>query len=167
MRTPPLLCFSALVLAACVSLGGPYVRDQALYNHSPSLPRGLYLRTHAAPTRGAFVTVRAVDVAPAYAALRDFAGPHDRFIKRVVAGSGDIVCADGDTITINARTVAHRAARDHAGRSLPRWTGCARLSDKEIFLMGDTADSFDGRYWGPITLAMIEGVWRPLRAPAA
>ena len=32
----------------------------------------------------------------------------------------------------------------------------------EVFLLGDTADSFDSRYWGPVRLTAIDGVWRPL-----
>ena len=48
------------------------------------------------------------------------------------------------------------------GRALPSWSGCATLSGDQILLQGDTADSFDGRYWGPISRRLIEGVWRPL-----
>ncbi|MGE0294633.1 MAG: S26 family signal peptidase [Hyphomonadaceae bacterium] len=37
--------------------------------------------------------------------------------------------------------------------------GCRTLEADEVFLLGDTADSFDGRYWGPTRLQSISGVW--------
>ena len=123
---------------------------------------GLPVRSSGETARGAFVTVRAQDVAPAYAAARNFTDTGDRFIKRIAANDGDSVCADGETIRINDRTVAHRAVQDRQGRALPHWSGCRMLSADEVFLMGDTPDSFDSRYFGPVSAADIEGVWRKL-----
>lgn len=137
--------------------------DFIVYNSSTSIPRGFYVRDVGAPLRGAIVTVRAVDVAPDYARLRDFIDLDDRFIKRVSAIDGDVVCAEGPAVTINGVQAAERMAHDAAGRALPTWSGCRTLQD-EVFLLGDTSDSFDGRYWGPVPLTAIEGVWRPLDA---
>lgn len=156
-----ILCIGAVAIAA---LAWAWLRegDPILYNHSPSLPVGLYVRTNGPVERGAIVTVRASDVAPGYAALRDFDGPGDRFIKRIAAAQGDVVCAAEDVITINARTVAHRAAVDSSGRALPRWTGCQEVSAEELLLLGDTPDSFDGRYFGLVQRSDVEGVWRQM-----
>lgn len=140
-------------------------QDVLLYNDSTSIPPGLYLRTQRPIERGSIVTVRATDVASTYAALRQFSDPDDRFIKRVAAHDGDIVCAQGVTLTINGAHVATRFVQDSAGRSLPTWTGCQRLSPHQVLLLGDAADSFDGRYWGPISTELVEGVWRPLSTP--
>lgn len=137
------------------------VRDVILWNGSSSVPRGLYVRMSGPPALGAFVTVRARDVSPGYAAIRGFTDAGDRFIKRVAAVPGDTVCADGSSVTIDRAGLIERADRDSAGRQLPRWMGCRRLKT-EVFLLGDNSDSFDGRYWGPTPLAKIEGVWRPL-----
>lgn len=144
-------------LALC-ALGAAGVRDCVIHNGSDSMPRGFYLRTDAAPALGAIVTVRARDVAHDYARLRHFSAERDRFIKRVIAARGDVVCAEGETISINGETVARRRTSDQEGRALPIWTGCRRLAD-QVFLLGASADSFDGRYWGPIDAALIEGVW--------
>jgi type IV secretory pathway protease TraF len=140
--------------------------DAILYNPSNSIPRGFYLRSDESATRGSIVTVRASEVAPAYAAARHFTDAGDRFIKRVAATRGQVVCATGAVITIDGAVAAQRIERDSAGRALPTWDGCRTLAADEVFLLGDTADSFDGRYWGPISVRLIEGVWRrsPRRA---
>lgn len=168
-RSPPPLF---VVIAAVVALAGLAVAalrdgDTMLYNHSPSLPTGLYVRSEGPIARDTVVTVRAVDVAPAQAHARGFAGARDRFLKRVAALSGDEVCAHGDAITINGIRAANRHAYDSGGQSLPRWTGCRTLAARDIFLLGDTGDSFDGRYWGVVSRDLVEGVWRPLIQTAA
>ena len=150
---------AAIALLAVASAGA---RDWLIYNHTPSVPTGWYVRSSGEIARGAFVTVRAQDVAPDYAAVRNFTDAGDRFIKRIAANDGDSVCADGDVIRINGRTVAHRAAQDSQGRPLPHWNGCRTLSTDEVVLMGDTPDSFDSRYFGVVREDAIEGVWRPL-----
>lgn len=158
---------SILVFATAVSAIAARAPTLVLYNGSPSAPRGFYIRAAEPIAPGVFVTVRAADVAPAYARLRDFADPTDHFIKRVAAAAGARLCADGDTVTVDGTYVLARAERDSIGRALPRWSGCRVLRGDEVLLLGDTPDSFDGRYWGPTRLEDIEGVWRPLNRPAA
>ena len=133
-----------------------------LYNYSPSIPAGFYLRTDGVATRSAIVTVRAADVAPIEARTRHFDGPHDRFIKHVAALGGDVVCASGAEVSINGRLLAMRSTADSQGRRLQDWQGCHRPRRDEFFLLGDTPDSFDSRYWGPVRRSQIEGVWRRL-----
>lgn len=135
--------------------------DLILFNASASAPEGFYVRDKGGPRRGAFATVRAADVAGAYARLRHFDGARDRFIKRIAAGMGDLVCARGQSVIVATR-VLWRLNRDGQGRALPQWQGCRRLGPGEWFLLGDADGSFDSRYWGPVTSAEIEGVWRPM-----
>lgn len=136
--------------------------DLVLYNHSPSLPVGFYVRVPDAVAPGSIVTIRARDAAPVQAAARGFDGDADRFLKRVAAAAGDIVCANDVAVTINGARRVIRAAHDTTGRPLRFWSGCTRLEPGELFLLGDTEDSFDGRYWGPVRQTQIEGVWRKL-----
>lgn len=151
--------------AAIAALGLASTRsgDLIVYNHSPSMPIGFYLRVDAPIAQGAIVTVRARDATPAIAQARGFDGDSDRFIKRVAASGGDRVCAEGDAVVINGAHHLSRAARNGAGRALPAWSGCVRLASDQVFLLGDTPDSFDARYWGPVSRDAIEGVWAPLR----
>ncbi len=157
-----LLLTGAAAAAASIAFALPAANDRLLYNHTPSVPVGFYIRTGAPIARGAFVTVRAADVAPAAARSREFEGPRDRFIKRVAAVAGDRVCAEGGVLTINGESTVPRRARDSGGAPLQRWTGCRALTAHEVLVLGDAEQSFDGRYWGPIDRNLIEGVWRPL-----
>lgn len=137
-------------------------QDLLIYNPSDSVPAGFYVRSNRPIERGALVTVRAVSVAPAYATLRHFTDPGERFIKRVAAVAGDEVCAEGPRLSLNDVVVAQRQERDGAGRMLPTWSGCRVLGADQLLLLGDTPDSFDGRYWGPVSTTAIGGVWRPI-----
>ncbi len=162
MKKPHALIWSAL---AILVTGWAQVRegDGLLYNHSPSIPPGLYVRTSGPVGPASIVTVRAVDVAPDYARCRGFTDSGDRFIKRVAAIGGAEVCAHGTDMRVNGHVIAYRREQDSEGRDLHAWVGCRSLTDGEVLLLGDTNDSFDGRYWGPISRDEIEGVWWPLR----
>jgi type IV secretory pathway protease TraF len=174
-RLIPLLAGGAVAALALAAFTAP--RDLMLYNPSPSVPEGLYVRTDTPASVGPFVTVRARDVAPQEARRRNFTDASDRFIKRVAAVGGDRVCGDGRSVVIGESVTvvsvlgaAYDAGGDddHAQRSHDRderlvgWRGCRILNDDEVLLLGDTPDSFDGRYWGPVSVNPIEGVWRRL-----
>ncbi|MBL8552236.1 MAG: S26 family signal peptidase [Hyphomonadaceae bacterium] len=149
----------ASLVALCIGAAAWRAPPLVLFNPSPSVPEGFYLRTGGdLPARGDLVTIRARDAAPSYAAARGFDDESDRFIKRVAAVRGDLVCADGDNVRVRGRHYV-RAQYDAAGRALPRWEGCRMLAH-EVFLLGDTTDSFDGRYWGVTPLEAVEAVWR-------
>ena len=152
------LCASAIVLLATGEL---HRGDVVLFNATPSVPTGFYVRSNAPLREGAFVTVRAADVADAYASLRHFTDDGDRFIKRVAARSGVRVCAEGESVTVGANAYT-RQTQDSAGRTLPTWEGCHVLHAGEVFLMGETQDSFDSRYFGIVREDAIEGVWKRL-----
>jgi type IV secretory pathway protease TraF len=83
-------------------------------------------------------------------------------LNRVAAAEDLVVGAADDTISIDGVDVAERLEHDSTGRLLPTWRGCRTLAVGEVFLLGDTDDSFDGRYWGPTSTDLIGGVWRPL-----
>ncbi|MEQ1617500.1 MAG: S26 family signal peptidase [Terricaulis sp.] len=152
----------ATVGVALIAAADTHQQDLVIYNPSNSVPAGFYVRSDRPLERGALVTVRAVSVAPAYVTLRNYTDPGDRFIKRIAGVAGDEVCAEGQRLSLNGFVVARRWERDSAGRMLPTWSGCRVLAPDELLLLGDTPDSFDGRYWGPVTTRMISGVWRSI-----
>jgi type IV secretory pathway protease TraF len=150
---------AVLALAVLAFASGGARQDVVLFNHSPSVPVGFYVRDSRDLALGMFVTVRARDVAPAEAAAHGYDDEGDRFIKRLAAATGQEVCSDGRVLSVDGA----QATIVRYGAGVPQgWIGCRTLGPSEILLLGDSMDSFDGRYWGPIRSDLIEGVWRPL-----
>ncbi|WP_309630136.1 S26 family signal peptidase [Brevundimonas sp.] len=133
----------------------------ALVNESPSLPRGLYLREiGAAPERGATVALPQPPAARAYLGALGMP-PQVLLIKRVAAIEGDLVCRERAAVTAAGRT-APVVERDRRGGTLPQWRGCRRLGRGELFVLGDTPGSFDSRYFGPVEVEDLDGVFREI-----
>jgi conjugative transfer signal peptidase TraF len=134
-----------------------------VWNASASAPIGLYRVLPENAARGDLVLVRTPNSVRQLAAERGYLPSNVPLVKRIVAGSGDLVCAAGDAISINGRVVAERLARDRLGRPLPTWSGCHLLDSGEAFLlMEGRADSFDSRYFGPVPTPAIIGRLVPL-----
>lgn len=151
---PPL---GGVAFAAVMAMGfdGP---ELALVNESPSLPRGLYVRTDAAIERGAVVALpQPVAVRPYLARL---GMPGDvLLLKRIAAVEGDLVCAGVGNVRTPGRQV-RTLDRDRQSAVLPAWRECRRLARDELFLLGDTPGSFDSRYFGPVLRGDAVGVYR-------
>jgi len=130
-----------------------------IWNASASLPLGLY---RVEPAAGIAVTDIAIVMPPdelaAFLDERRYL-PHGLpLLKRVLALGGETVCRhDRDIFAYGARYGVARE-RDRSGRPLPVWQGCRTLRDGEAFFMNwDAADSFDGRYVGPLSVTTIVG----------
>jgi type IV secretory pathway protease TraF len=84
-------------------------------------------------------------------------------IKRVAALPGQNVCRTDLTISVDGSVVAKANARDHAGRDLPRWSGCFTLRPGDVFLLNwDHPASLDGRYFGALPVDAIVGHAQPI-----
>ncbi|HEX4711107.1 S26 family signal peptidase [Phenylobacterium sp.] len=144
-----------LVAIACI----PRSPATAVINESPSLPRGLYLRAPGAALEpGAVVAISQPAAARRY--LAGLGMPSQvRLLKRVAAAGGDAVCAAPGRVSTPGRTLPV-PARDRRGEALPAWRGCRALTADELFLLGDTPNSFDSRYFGPVNRATVQGVYR-------
>jgi type IV secretory pathway protease TraF len=79
-------------------------------------------------------------------------------LKRILALPGQTVCRTGLTITIDDIEMGRARERDSRGKRLPVSQGCRVLSADEIFVMNwQSADSFDGRYFGPVPASAVIG----------
>jgi conjugative transfer signal peptidase TraF len=160
---------AGLIGAALVALAAPVVLAPTtllVWNASASAPVGLWRITPGAPVRlGDHVLAQPPPAARRLAAQRHYLPANVPMIKAVAAVSGDKVCAVGAWIAVNDRPVALRRAADRKGRKLPWWSGCGRLSGGVILLLNPAPDSFDGRYFGPVSRDAVIGRATPLWLP--
>lgn len=120
-----------------------------VWNASASAPTGLYaVSPDAFPEAGDMVVARLPAVFRRLAAERRYLPENVPLVKRVAAVAGDEVCAVDQAITVNGQAVAERRIFDGRGRRMPFWLGCIRLRGRQLFLLMDSPDSFDGRYFG-------------------
>ncbi len=154
------LSASAAVLVAVSAAIKPVPR--LIWNASASVPPGLYWLSSYEFELNDLVLAKAPIAARALAAERGYLPTKASLIKRVVALSGDEICAQNGQIFINAVAVAARHDTDSMGRPMPTWTGCRVLGDEVFLLLGDVPTSFDGRYFGPIPRSTVAGKLTPL-----
>lgn len=149
----------ALFGISCLGMAAHHAPALALINESPSVPRGLYVRMAGLEvSRGATVAIpQPADARPYLATLG--MPPDVRLLKRAAAVEGDRVCRVENRIEINGRTV-QVGLRDGRGTALPQWSACGHLGPGELFLLGDTPGSFDSRYFGPVRVSDLDGVFR-------
>lgn len=152
-----------------VALALPVLLDPAprlVWNASASAPIGLWRITPGAvPRVGDQVLAWVPQNARALAARRGYLPLNVPMIKTVAAAQGALVCGADARVTIGGQVVALRRRADKRGRTLPWWTGCERLSQDRILLINAAADSFDGRYFGPIDTRSVIGRATPLWLP--
>lgn len=135
-----------------------------IWNASESVPIGLYRLQEA----GQLDVTELVAVRPPepLASFLDFNGylPSGLpMLKRVLALPGQTVCRTGLTIVVDSVEMGQARERDHRGRPLPVWRGCRVIAQDEIFLMNwQSAESFDGRYFGPIPRSAVIGQALPV-----
>jgi type IV secretory pathway protease TraF len=84
-------------------------------------------------------------------------------LKRVLALPGQTVCRTGLTIFVDGIEMGEALECDGRGRLLPVWQGCRAIARDAIFLMNwQSADSLDGRYFGPIPRSTVIGQALPV-----
>ncbi|HEX4182976.1 MAG TPA: nucleotidyl transferase AbiEii/AbiGii toxin family protein [Caulobacteraceae bacterium] len=165
-RGPAWVGFSAITLAAASAatvFGTP--QPLILFNTTPSEPAGLYLASPIPISVGQIVAFRAPSGAFPYADGHLAFLHRVPLLKAVAARGGDAVCTVTGRLTINGRDRGPIASRDSRGVALPRWRGCRALEPGEVFVFSNRVpNSFDSRYFGPVSVHAVIGVYRPLIA---
>ena len=133
-----------------------------VYNPSASVPIGYYWVTEFGGNSeleiGSHVVIPTPIQYRLMAAKRHYLPVNVPLIKKVAAFSGDEICRQHQTISINDKPVAVALIADKNGRKLPSWTGCFVLKNDEFFALMDAKDSFDGRYFGALKMENIIGI---------
>lgn len=156
-----LTAIGAIVIAASTADVWP---TRVVYNASASVPLGWYaVSDPEAIGAGDLVIVRTPIAVEALLIERGYIGPGVPLVKRVGAVPGSIVCRDDVRVSVDGTPAAVARAADAFGRPLPRWSGCRVLQPGEVFLFNrDAPGSFDGRYFGPVSVTSIIGKATPL-----
>ena len=147
-----------LVLMAPPRNGDPLL----VWNETPSVKIGLYWIAHRSPQRGDVSAVRLPLRIVRLADGRGYLPLSALLLKPIAAAGGDRVCRWHKRILINGVARSLAAAHDRAGRALPSWLGCRTLRAGELFLIGQSSDSFDSRYFGVVSATRVIGQAVPL-----
>ena len=129
-----------------------------IWNTSPSMDQGLYWITSQSNfEHGEIVAAEPPNNVAIMMGQRGYLAAGLPIIKRIVAMDGDNICRIGNAVSVDGKPVAEARDYDRLRRSLPVWQGCTALKEGEVFLLGDSPDSFDSRYFGPVSRVQIWG----------
>ena len=135
-----------------------------VWNASASVPIGLYaVDTIVDVHAGDLVVVRPPEPLARFLADRGYLPRGVPLLKHVAAVAGQTVCRIGRSVTVDVIEMGEFRERDSRNRALPVWQGCRVIATGDVFLMNPrSADSLDGRYFGPLPAASIVGLAIPL-----
>jgi type IV secretory pathway protease TraF len=157
LRGGAIAILALTLIGVVLALAGAANAPRLVWNFTSSIPVGLYSieeRDWQVEDRVALEpSGRLLEMLQTAGVLKD----GRLLMKRVAASGGDEVCRSGEQVVING--VPRAVARPD--EVLPHWSGCRRLSAGQVFLLGETDNSFDGRYFGVTAAGDIIG---PLRA---
>ena len=160
-RTLAVTALAVLGIAAASAVDWP---TKLIWNATASAPIGFYTVEPAdALDVPELVAVMPPEPLAAFMAERGYIAGGIPLLKRVVGLSGQRVCRNGSTVTVDGIEMGEALERDSLGRDLPIWQGCRVIGDDQLFLMNwEVRDSLDGRYFGPIPAASVIGRAVPL-----
>jgi conjugative transfer signal peptidase TraF len=132
-----------------------------VWNASRSVSVGFYIIERRTPLEGEIAILKP----PAWAAnVADQRGylPKNAWLLKPVVATGGVVCRLGRHVFVDGKLVAAALNHDKFGRALPTWKGCHRLQSDQLFVLSKHRDSFDSRYFGPVSTSLIIGTAKPL-----
>jgi len=161
-----------LTVWAVFALAGTLALCGARINSSSSFPLGLYWKINAPLEKGALVIFCPPNIpifreakARGYIGAGFCPGGYREMIKKVAATKGDRVNVSDQGVAVNGVLLPNSKpySEDRAGRPMPRYETDCTLTESQVLLMSDyDPRSFDARYFGPIDVAQIRSVIRPV-----
>lgn len=149
----------AVLVAAKLALSG-----HLLINFTPSIPRGLYwIYIGETPKRGDLVALPIPENVRELVYDRRYVPRSIKLLaKPVAAVGGDRVCIRDRHLFVNDALAGHVLDVDREGRPLPQHPLCTRLPEGTLFLATLHDDSFDSRYFGPVSVDAVRGALTPV-----
>jgi len=83
-------------------------------------------------------------------------------VKRVAGVSGDLINVRGLEFFCNGKYLGKAKTHTKKGKLLESYKTSELIPDNKIFLMGDSPDSFDSRYYGPMEIKHVKAIARPV-----
>lgn len=160
MRHRKAVLLLAIVGTAWVASSGLFeLPVRVVYNASDSVPPGWYrIDPYALPRVGDLVLVRLPSEAAQLASRRGYLPIEIPMLKPVFAAPPQRACAIGSRLLVDGATAVEARAYDRRGRPMPQWRGCRPLVDDELLLLSPRHDdSFDSRYFGPVSTHTVLG----------
>jgi len=156
--------FTAVVATALLLSTLGRTTPHYIWNASNSVPIGLYrVRPTIQLAVTELVAIQPPDLLAAFLDLNGYLPIGVPMLKRVLALPGQTVCRNGLTIVVDGIDVGQAYERDGRGRPLPAWHGCRLIADGDVFVMNwQSADSLDGRYFGPLPASAVIGSAVPI-----
>ena len=131
-------------------------------NLSPSIPVGLYMRQGGKALEVGDTVVLKVSEKVRVVAIKIGLLQHTKLLfKRIQAGPGERFCFEGGVLRVRKGEFGLKRETS-TGMVLPQLKGCSVLSPSEYLVVGDTADSFDSRYFGAVREEDVVARVRPV-----
>ncbi len=134
-----------------------------IYQYSQSVTPGYYwfapIKNYKNLKKGDKVLIRLNSYWDNFLAKRNYKQKKIPLIKQIYATSGDKICEINNYLYINNVKSVPLAKVDSIGRNLPHYwqKGCVDLKLGQYLLLGlHVANSFDGRYFGPVAQSEVQ-----------
>ena len=142
------------------------------YNHTPSVPAGIWIEAEASPKSPAMGEVVRICLDPDHQAEyreRGFlkwgleCNGSEALLKPVGALSGTLYSVSEQGILINGKLIPETAPLKQGGDGKPlRWGGGGIVPPGHVLLIAQMPTSLDSRYFGPVAIDRIQATMRPV-----
>lgn len=163
-RKPTLWILGAVMLSS--AFGRAAFMGGCRVNLSSSMPYGVYRYDDTPPVRGGLAAVCLPEGWSALARERGYIRSGEcpdgsqPLLKRVVGLAGDVVLIGPEGIAVNGRLQLHSRllATDRRGRPLFSRLSEGTIPPGQALLLAPTKGSFDGRYFGLVSLRRLRSM---------
>jgi conjugative transfer signal peptidase TraF len=151
-------CIAGILIVNCIE--SPFY-----INYSASEPVGFYYKTQfdGCLQKGELVFLEVPRQARPYLWGRGWMRPGELLLKNVGAIAGDQILITTTAIYINEKYIGPIRKRDSQNRPLPVLRGNFEIEPGNFLpIATNRPNSFDGRYFGPVSQCLIRGKAKPI-----